>query len=107
MYVGISQLLSHLMLRFAISPFCDRRTSSRLVDRPSADQARTPRDGNGLRASLRVELAEDVRDVCAGRLLADEQGVGDLAICPSDGEQFKHLAFARRQSGGRSKIAAS
>ena len=42
-----------------------------------------------------TELREDVADVDAGRLSADEQDVGDLLIRPAIGHESKNLELAR------------
>jgi hypothetical protein len=52
-------------------------------------------DLGGVDAVGGVELAEDVRDVDAHRLLADEELVGDLAVGSSEGELGEDLDLAR------------
>jgi hypothetical protein len=44
-----------------------------------------------------MELGQDVRDVDAGRLDADEQLVGNFAIRATLSDQGEHVALSRRE----------
>ena len=46
-----------------------------------------------------AEFAEDIRDVDAGRLGADEELSCDLAVGPAAGEPFEHVEFSCRERG--------
>jgi hypothetical protein len=46
----------------------------------------------------RVEFAQDVRDVHAGGLDADDERGGDLAVGEAAGDERQHLRLARRQA---------
>jgi len=54
------------------------------------------RDHGGLDAARYTELREDVPDVHADRLLADEEALADLAIRAALDDQRQDLAFATR-----------
>ena len=49
-----------------------------------------------------AQLAEDVGDVHGGRLGADEQRLGDLAVRPPDRDQREHLLLAGGEAEGAS-----
>ena len=72
--------------------------------RPAQPAERQPvqmqpvRHRGGLRAAAHAELAEDPRDVHAGRLLGHEQRRADLAVGRALGDQREHLALARGQA---------
>jgi hypothetical protein len=51
-------------------------------------------DGGGLHATGDAELGQDVRDVHAGGLRADEQGLGDFPVGVPGGDQQQDLALA-------------
>src|SRR4051812_7782382 len=59
------------------------------------------RKGRGPRARGHVELGEDVRDVAGDRLLADEEGAGDVSIALARGHQPEDLDLAGGESTGR------
>src|SRR4029450_11102182 len=58
------------------------------------EQSEAVRGGGGLDPAGHLELAEDVGDVDAGGLGADEQCLADLAVGPAVGNQREDLAFA-------------
>src|SRR4051812_41229869 len=60
-------------------------------------QAQADSDGCGFDASGDRELREDVADVDADGLLADEQPLTDFAVRPALRDQSQDLAFATRQ----------
>ena len=51
-------------------------------------------DGGGLHAAGDAEFGQDVRDVHAYGLRADEQGLGDFPVGVPGGDQQQDLAFA-------------
>jgi len=51
-------------------------------------------DGGGLHAAGDAEFGQDVRDVHAGGLRADEQGLGDFPVGVPGGDQQQDLALA-------------
>jgi hypothetical protein len=51
-------------------------------------------DGGGLDPGVDAELGEDVGDVDAGRLAADEQRLGDLAVAAAGRDQCQYLGLA-------------
>src|SRR5690242_11054555 len=51
----------------------------------------------GFGAGADAELAEDVRDVHADRLLTDVELAGELPVRPALGQQLQHLGFPRGQ----------
>jgi hypothetical protein len=61
-------------------------------------QAKLVRDGSGCRAVGGAELGQDVRDVHADRLGADEQGLGDLPVGLAQRYQGQHLALTAGQA---------
>ena len=62
--------------------------------------AQPDRDGSRLDPARDPELGEDVADVDADGLLADEQALADLAVRPALGDQGEHLALAVGQAEG-------
>ena len=52
----------------------------------------------GLEPICDVKFAEDIRDVDAGRLVADEELLSDLAVRASLSEKGEDLALARREA---------
>ena len=54
-------------------------------------------DRGGLRAASRPELAQDVRDVDARRLFADEERLRDLPVGSPRRHELQNLAFPRGQ----------
>ena len=64
----------------------------------SIDQAEAGRHRRGLGPCRHAELAQDVRDVDAGRALADEQLLGDAPVGVTLDEQGEDLAFTGRQA---------
>src|SRR5918996_3118950 len=87
-----------------------RPSSTEVTDvtvRTKSDQAFADREGDGLRATARVELGDDVvEDVLDGALRVAEL-LGDLARRMAGGDQREHLLLAvgeagrRRAGGGR------
>src|SRR5436190_1612432 len=61
-------------------------------------QAEAMRDGRGLDPRVHPELSQDVRNVDARGLPADEQAIRDLLVCPAAGHQPEHLFFAWREA---------
>ena len=59
-----------------------------------AGQPEPDRDRGRLDPAGYAELGQDIADVDADRLLADEQPLADLAVCPALGHQGQHLVFA-------------
>jgi hypothetical protein len=51
-------------------------------------------DGGGFHAAGDAEFGQDVRDVDAGGLRADEQGLGDFPVGVPGGDQQQDLALA-------------
>ena len=74
-----------------------RSNGSRSADAPASASAgtRPERDRRRLAAGRDTELADDVRDVDAGRALADEQVLGDLTVRAPIGDERQDLALAR------------
>ena len=66
------------------------------------EQARVVGDRGGLDPAGDAELGQDVGDVHAGRLGADEQRLGDLTVAAALGHQPQHLQLA----GGEPEVAA-
>src|SRR5690606_5275726 len=62
-------------------------------------EAGLPGQDDGLGAVGDVELEEDVRDVVADGLLAEEEGGGDLGVAAALGDEFEDLAFAFGELG--------
>ena len=80
--------------------------SRRRSGRGRADQAHRAGHRRGLGPGAGAELGQDARHVHAGRLLADEQALADLAVRAPRGHQGQHLQLAsgeperhRRASG--------
>src|SRR4026208_2301811 len=69
--------------------------ASRPLGEPKAD-----RDCGRLDATGYAELREDVADVSAHGLLADEQPLADLAVRPATRDLHEHLAFAAAETEG-------
>ena len=67
-----------------------RRSRRRLLLR---QQAAAVGEGDDLRAVLRSQLGDDPRDVHAGGLGRHEQGLGDLLVGSSLGDEDQHLLF--------------
>ena len=61
-------------------------------------RAQAVSDRRGLATAGHAQLGQDVRDVDAGRLRADEQLVGDLAVRAPGRHQGQHLALAWAQA---------
>src|SRR6185503_3615139 len=61
-------------------------------------EAETDRHGRSLHPTGHAELGEDVADVDAHGLLADEQALADLAVRPAFGDQGQDLALAPGQA---------
>jgi hypothetical protein len=57
-------------------------------------------DGGRLQPVRRAELAQDVRDVDAGRPDADDELRGDLAVGVAAGEEGQDLRLARGEAEG-------
>ena len=76
--------------------------SAGLSDR--LDKTQPVGDRGRLAASGDAELAEDVRDVDAGRVLADEQLVCDLSVRSTERDQAEDLTFAGSQPEARRLI---
>ena len=64
----------------------------------SAGEVEAVGDGGGLAAVGYPQLGQDVGHVHAGRLGADEQGVGDLAVGAAVGQQGEHFPLARGEA---------
>ena len=69
----------------------------------------TMRDRGGLRPVPRAELVEDVGGVDADGLATDEQGVGDLLVRPTGGDEPEdlRLAVGQAEPGGGGPCAGS
>ena len=65
---------------------------------PNVRRGDAVRDGGRLQPVRRAELAQDVRDVDAGRPDADHQGRRDLAVGVAAGDQGQDLRLARREA---------
>ena len=63
------------------------------------DEAQAMGDARGLGPARRIELAEDVPDVDADRVLADEQAVGNLAIGQPGGDEREVLELVAAGGG--------
>jgi succinate-semialdehyde dehydrogenase/glutarate-semialdehyde dehydrogenase len=68
------------------------------------EQAPLPRQRSGLGATARAQLGQDVGDVDADGLGADEQLPGDLAVGPALGDQDEDLALPGGQRDGRRRL---
>src|SRR5262249_54157017 len=66
----------------------------------SVEDAELLRPACRLDARVDAELVEDVREVRADRLLADEEPAGDLAVGHALGQQPQHIGLSRRQLAG-------
>ena len=75
-----------------------RVTRHRLAGIRSARRSEVVRDGGRLEPVRRAELAQDVRDVDARRLDADDERRGDLAVGVAAGDEGQDLRLARRQA---------
>src|SRR5215204_3007845 len=64
---------------------------------PTSVQAEAVSDG-GFDAGVDAELGEDVGDVDAGGLGADEQRLGDLAVAAPGCDEGKYLGFTRAEA---------
>lgn len=62
-------------------------------------QVQAMRGRRGLDPSVDTQLGEDVADVDAGRLAADEKGVGDLLVRPSFGHESEDFELAGCEAG--------
>ena len=63
-------------------------------------QTEAVRCGGRLGSGVHAQFGQDVGDVDAGRLAADEQGLGDLAVGAAGGHQAEHLQLAGGEAGG-------
>src|SRR5215213_11712754 len=77
------------------------------LDTSVGEQARPPGDRGGLGATSGAELREDVRDVHAHRLGADEQLPGDLAVAATLSDQAEDLGLPRGQVADRAGLPAA
>ena len=60
-------------------------------------ETQADRDGGGLDPTRNFQLPQDVPDVHADRLLADEEPLTDLAVRPAERDEAEHLSFATAQ----------
>ncbi len=72
--------------------------SGRLAGR--FDEAQAVGDRGGLAATIDRELPENVRDMDAGGVRADEQLVRDLAVGPAEGDEPEDRALADGEAEG-------
>ena len=56
--------------------------------------------GRCLHTGGHAQLGEDVADMDAGRLLADEEGIGDLLVRPAHRHQAQDFKLPRGKTGG-------
>ena len=93
----------------------DRRIRQRLLGDPLGRKLGLPNvrrgeavgDRGRLEPVRRAELAQDVRDVHAGRPEADHQGRRDLAVGVAAGEEGQDLRLARGQAEDRPRCLLS
>src|SRR5690606_21363920 len=66
---------------------------------PCSDESVIAREHDGFRARVDAEFFEDVREVIADGLFADEELRGDLAVAFSAGDEPQDRILARRELG--------
>jgi hypothetical protein len=70
------------------------RALGRAVCAGLAGDSEAVRDRGGFHPAVDAQLGQDVGNVHAGGLGADEQGAGDLGVRPARGQQHEYFAFA-------------
>ena len=84
--------------RTEASAGCDRLPPGRRSSRSVSPETELRGDPGRLRPRRGPELAQDVRDVDARRVLADEQLLGDLAVGPALDQERQDVALAAGQA---------
>src|SRR5688500_6715382 len=77
-----------------------RRHRAKALDRASPEDPEPVSGRRCRRPAVCPELREDVRDVDAGGLLADEQFPRDVPVAVPGRDEGEHLEFAGREVGG-------
>ena len=71
--------------------------------RPNSAKFVLQRVGDGSGPGGDVQLHQDIGDVAADGVLAQDQSVSDLLVAQAPAQQLEHLRFARAENGGTSR----